>query len=63
MKKQYIIPLAVRIPEGDLPSILAGSPQPDHADAKESYFTDEEDSPEGDSPWNLEEQKRYSPWD
>ena len=63
MKKQYIIPLAVRIPEGDLPSILAGSPQPDHADAKESYFTDEEDFPEGDSPWNLEEQKHYSPWD
>ena len=53
----------MRIPEDDLPSILAGSPQTDHADAKESYFTDEEDSPEGDSPWNLEEQKRYSPWD
>ena len=63
MKKQYIIPLGVRIPEGDLPSILAGSSQPDHADAKESYFTDEEDSQEEDYPWSLEEQKHYSPWD
>lgn len=62
MKKQYIIPLAVRIPEGDLPSILADSQTP-WGEAKESYFTDEEDSQEEDNPWNLEEQKHYSPWD
>ncbi|MDY5320894.1 MAG: hypothetical protein SPG93_04415 [Prevotella sp.] len=63
MKKQYIIPLAVRIPEGDLPSILAGSPQTDHADAKSGQFSEEEDSQEENGLWNLEEQKHYSPWD
>lgn len=62
MKKQYIIPLAVRIPEGDLPSILAGTQTP-WIDAKENYFTDEEDSQEENGLWNLEEQKHYSPWD
>lgn len=57
MKKQYIIPLAVRIPEGDLPSILAGTQTP-YGDAKESYFTDEEDTWEEDNPWDRVDKPR-----
>ena len=62
MKKQYIIPLAVRIPEDDLPSILAAT-QSSWADAKSGQFSEEEDSQEENGLWNLEEQKHYSPWD
>ncbi|MCI6103169.1 MAG: hypothetical protein MR709_09015 [Bacteroidales bacterium] len=62
MKKQYIIPLGVRIPEGDLPSILAATQSP-WADAKSGQFSEEEDSQEENGLWNLEEQKHYSPWD
>ena len=62
MKKQYIIPLAVRIPEDDLPSILAATQSP-WADAKSGQFSVEEDSQEENGLWNLEEQKHYSPWD
>ena len=62
MKKQYIIPLAVKIPEDDLPSILADSQSP-WADAKSGQFSVEEDTQEENGLWNLEEQKHYSPWD
>ncbi len=57
MKKQYIIPLAVRIPEGDIPSILAATQSP-WADAKSGQFSEEEDSWEKDNPWDRVDKPR-----
>ncbi|MFW5526105.1 MAG: hypothetical protein ACOCOW_03610 [Prevotella sp.] len=57
MKKQYIIPLAVRIPEGDLPSILAGTQSP-WFDAKSDQFSEEEDTWEEDNPWDRVDKPR-----
>ena len=57
MKKQYIIPLAVRIPEDDLPSILAATQSP-WADAKSGQFSEEEDIWEEDNPWNRVDKPR-----
>ena len=57
MKKQYIIPLAVRIPEDDLPSILAATQSP-WADAKSGQFSEEEDTWEEGNPWNRVDKPR-----
>ena len=57
MKKQYIIPLAVRIPEDDLPSILAATQSP-WADAKSGQFSEEEDTWEEDNPWSRVDKPR-----
>ena len=57
MKKQYIIPLAVRIPDDDLPSILAATQSPG-ADAKAGQFSEEEDTWEEDNPWNRVDKPR-----
>ena len=57
MKKQYIIPLAVRIPDDDLPSILAATQSP-WADAKSGQCSEEEDTWEEDNPWNRVDKPR-----
>ncbi|MFW5529155.1 MAG: hypothetical protein ACOCOQ_03980 [Prevotella sp.] len=59
MKKQYIQPLTGLIPAFELPTLLAVSPQTDHADSKESEFGfDTEDS----NPWNSGNHPDYDPW-
>ncbi len=61
MKKLYISPGAVRIPACEIPTLMAGSPQINHGDAKENNldFEDEVD----ENPWNLDEQKHNNLWD
>jgi len=59
MKKQYIQPQTGLIPAFELPTLLAGSQQPDHGDAKETEFGfDTEDS----NPWNSGNHQDYDPW-
>ena len=59
MKKQYIQPHTGLIPAFELPTLLAGSTQTDHADSKESEFGfDTEDS----NPWNSGNHPDYDPW-
>ena len=59
MKKQYIQPHTGLIPAFELPTLLAGSDQPDHAETKEAEFGfDTEDS----NPWNSGNHQDYDPW-
>ena len=59
MKKLYISPVAVRIPACEIPTLMTGSPQPDHGDSKEADFDME--SRDGDA-WDNTEDNHYNPW-
>lgn len=58
MKKNYIIPMAAKMPEGNVPRLLAGSWQPDHTGAKQGYIeTEDEDM------WESTKENHYDPWE
>jgi len=57
MKKKYISPMTVIIPEGEIPTLLAESQSP-FGDSKQSDFSFEEDS----NPWDSGKDSDFDPW-
>ena len=59
MKKIYVSPDAVMISKEEIPTLLSGSPQPDHPDAKQSDFYFDSDE---DNTFSNGKESSFDPW-